>query len=916
MFAGFTKISVLLSMFFLLAACGGSGSSGLVNDTSSGGGAQQGNNNSDVNDGSDSSNNSDNDEVSDNTNSDNDTSSDNDGGDENDAGSGDTENRRPTLTLNGSELISLTVGEEYQELGATAQDPEDGDISENIIIDSSAVDISESGSYLVTYNVTDSEMLAAVELVRTVNVVEEISQNQAPVITLLGANEIAINVNDSYEDPGASAFDAEDGDISSDISIDTSLVDTSVPGAYTVTYNVIDSQELAAIQVTRTVVVIAENFASCTGQTGTAVAINFDYVTARNASRPTMLSATSEDIEFNEHSVDDYPNIAWSRRYKAYKYGDGGGAITQWILAATPLNGALYEAGVLLAQDDTISDPDDLMYVPDKDFVGQDFFFYCAADASGLSNTARVDITVADPANYPMPLGVPHPGFGLNEFPPADPAEWPNAESSGFYYIDGSDPNCSNDNDFGYPAVPRCSFSSGTTVGGGKKMVIAGTTELRDSSWHLINFTGSDGNPAWLVGDDRAALRPTIVPDQDRSSRTTLRITGGYFRISGLSFDGLGIDHRGAGESATSTHQAVIRHSEVKNNPSTGGGGTTVGLSTDGEGVLAWNVYAHDNGIVNETLERERDIHAFVGSNQQGYWMLDISCSENAGDCVQLTNRNSSENVYVGRMAGHSEGENCIDIKDNNKVVVSESDCWDLRRVEYGNSGGNAQAFYVNDEGEQQAYVWFINNRSWDSGGIHYGAANVGGRVYFIGNRAFFGPADGINFSAGGGERHALFNTLVDTRRGIYHFGAGSSDDRYIVGNAVIGASQYQTRLQSATGVIDMLDYNFYSDTNGLFATGGSSPNNYHGLAAFNAATGFDENGMEGISPMFVDAELYDFSIMQGSEMIDAIPAHVIDALPAIQALSDDLGISLTDFNGTNRHQGMGFDVGADESSH
>ncbi|MEJ2622285.1 MAG: hypothetical protein P8163_19165 [Candidatus Thiodiazotropha sp.] len=91
--------------------------------------------------------------------------------------------------------------------------------------------------------------------------------------------------------------------------------------------------------------------------------------------------------------------------------------------------------------------------------------------------------------------------------------------------------------------------------------------------------------------------------------------------------------------------------------------------------------------------------------------------------------------VYVGRLVAHSEGENCVDIKDSNRVVVSESDCWDLRRVAYGNSGGNAKNFYVNHEGVQQNIVYFLNNRSWDTGGANFAASKIGGHVHFIGNQ-------------------------------------------------------------------------------------------------------------------------------------------------------------------------------------
>jgi len=79
--------------------------------------------------------------------------------------------------------------------------------------------------------------------------------NNRPVITLLGNPVVFLKKGDVYTDAGATAFDPEDGDVTSDIVIVNS-VDTSVVGTYTMTYDVNDSQDLDADQVTRTVNVI------------------------------------------------------------------------------------------------------------------------------------------------------------------------------------------------------------------------------------------------------------------------------------------------------------------------------------------------------------------------------------------------------------------------------------------------------------------------------------------------------------------------------------------------------------------------------------------------------------------------------------------------------------------------------------
>jgi len=63
-------------------------------------------------------------------------------------------------------------------------------------------------------------------------------------------------VGDSYVEAGATAVDAEGVDLTTAIVIDASNVVMSDEGDYEVTYNVLDSNGTAAIEVVRTVTVI------------------------------------------------------------------------------------------------------------------------------------------------------------------------------------------------------------------------------------------------------------------------------------------------------------------------------------------------------------------------------------------------------------------------------------------------------------------------------------------------------------------------------------------------------------------------------------------------------------------------------------------------------------------------------------
>lgn len=83
--------------------------------------------------------------------------------------------------------------------------------------------------------------------------------NDAPVLSVNGAATVNIVVGDAYVEDGATADDAEDGDISADVVIGGDAVDSDTAGTYVVTYDVTDSGGSAATQVTRTVNVATNN---------------------------------------------------------------------------------------------------------------------------------------------------------------------------------------------------------------------------------------------------------------------------------------------------------------------------------------------------------------------------------------------------------------------------------------------------------------------------------------------------------------------------------------------------------------------------------------------------------------------------------------------------------------------------------
>ena len=64
---------------------------------------------------------------------------------------------------------------------------------------------------------------------------------EAPIISLIGSNPFQLEMLQTYSEPGATAEDNEDGDISSSINVNDTLIENRVPGTYNVYYSVSDA---------------------------------------------------------------------------------------------------------------------------------------------------------------------------------------------------------------------------------------------------------------------------------------------------------------------------------------------------------------------------------------------------------------------------------------------------------------------------------------------------------------------------------------------------------------------------------------------------------------------------------------------------------------------------------------------------
>jgi YD repeat-containing protein len=190
----------------------------------------------------------------------------------------------PVLTLIGVTPIGIDPGDPYTDAGATATDELQGDITGDIVVTGYPFDTNVIGTHVITYTVTDAGNNTT-QLTRTVIV----NDNVPPVLTLVGSSPETIPHGGTYVEPGATATDNLDGDITNNIVIGGPTVNPNVIGTYVITYNVTDAALNAAAQVTRTV--------NVTDQTPPVITLTGDSpLTIEQGAPFTDPEATASDI--------------------------------------------------------------------------------------------------------------------------------------------------------------------------------------------------------------------------------------------------------------------------------------------------------------------------------------------------------------------------------------------------------------------------------------------------------------------------------------------------------------------------------------------------------------------------------------------------------------------------------------------
>jgi len=163
----------------------------------------------------------------------------------------------PNLLVNGPDTTYIEVTKFPQHpvpvpTVISAIDLVDGPLTNEVFIDSAKVQTNIVGTYIVSYSVSDITGNTAT-VYRAIIVIDTIP----PVLHLLGADPLTLEVFNTFVDPGVTASDNyyTSGSLNPAITV-TGNVDNTTLGSYTITYTLTDGSGNKAIPVTRTVNVV------------------------------------------------------------------------------------------------------------------------------------------------------------------------------------------------------------------------------------------------------------------------------------------------------------------------------------------------------------------------------------------------------------------------------------------------------------------------------------------------------------------------------------------------------------------------------------------------------------------------------------------------------------------------------------
>lgn len=512
---------------------------------------------------------------------------------------------------------------------------------------------------------------------------------------------------------------------------------------------------------------------------------------------------------------------------------------------------------------------------------------------------SAVTATGQPTAPWTPPIGIPVPAFGITQthmmyvgqqyaYYSTGNGPYKDAGNGPYtHYVDSSSPACSNasTNNYGTAAVPRCNMPNAFFVAPGAVIEVHAVSST--PSQISMVFVGTEAAPIFVRGAN-ATTKGVI-------SNVNFLIRGQYVIHEHLTFTPSGPDIRSVAESV---HHIVVRKSHAH----TGAGISVVGVNAT---YRVSHVVVYDNQIYTDNFnpnggefpELDR-VGVFVGGNTEDVWVVDNDIRGQSGDAVGAGHaaNYTAKRWYIGRNLLHDTGENGIDLKEVEDVVVSQNKIYNFTGLSTGSDGTAVVIHYGPKLSPKNTWVIFNEIYNATDIGIQVGGDQIP-ESYFIGNvirdiRNAAGTARAF-MTWNSCKINLIGNTFVNNDNGIAASGTGACG-KLVLKNNIIEARGFSINPLNDTGytAASEISHNLVSPAPSL------------GVTCLNCVTAV---------PEFVDAVKGDYRLRAGSPGIDAADPKVMDDVAALFLAAFKLSIT-TDLKGRPRPIGLGYDIGAFEA--
>jgi hypothetical protein len=360
--------------------------------------------------------------------------------------------------------------------------------------------------------------------------------------------------------------------------------------------------------------------------------------------------------------------------------------------------------------------------------------------------------------------GVPNPEFGIVNEAETRPANW-SSEISGFYYIDNSNVNSSDDNTYGNPLKPRQTIPN--PIPAGSVVEVHG---LYDKSVTL-NSQGTKAQPVYVKG--RSKTERAIFG-------RTIDIKGSYLTVENFLSKAQIPETSHSIQIPEGNDHITLRYAELSGEGSLERNGS-IEIGSWGytgsdivQNVLIYKMNIHDVG--DRYANFDQDAHAvMVHGTSENVWILHNTINKASGDGVQIEAQHSRghdkiQKIYLAKNTIYDNKQSGLWIKHAKKVVISSNTIYGMTPSD--SSSGQCTGYQYSSDN-----FWFINNTLYNCAqGIMAasddGGADERGSVYYIGNviskinsnnPSNPHQAGGITLRMGSTNHYVVGNTIDDT---------------------------------------------------------------------------------------------------------------------------------------------------------